>query len=199
MATWLTHLRVSERLIDKIKISDHSLFFAGSIAPDTNISPDVSHWCVNGDKATCDVNRFYYKHIFNYTTSSDVDFYIGYYVHLLTDVMWQKQKIKQIKMLDKETIMNIKESWRSVDYNFLLNQKQFYPINAMKDTEKYQKQWFDYYTIGQIKELVERITNSSKVNSDEDIFVDINVKLEIEQFIEEAYIHIYKILREAIV
>ena len=63
MATWLTHLRVSERLIHQIKISDNSLFFAGSIAPDTDISPDSSHWCVNGDKRTCDVRGFYCKYI----------------------------------------------------------------------------------------------------------------------------------------
>ena len=63
MATWLTHLRISERLIDKINISDHSLFFAGSIAPDTDISPAISHWCIGSDKETCDVRDFYSKYI----------------------------------------------------------------------------------------------------------------------------------------
>ena len=77
MATWLTHLRVSMKLITKIKISDHSLFIAGSIAPDTNISPDISHWCVNGDKTTCDVSGFYCKYISNDSASSDFDFYLG--------------------------------------------------------------------------------------------------------------------------
>jgi hypothetical protein len=115
MATWLTHLRVSERLINKIKISDNSLFFAGSIAPDTDILPDTSHWCVHRDKTTCDVSNFYYKYVSNYATSSDFDFYLGYYVHLLTDVMWHKQKIAPLKVLDKAIIKNAKESWKSVD------------------------------------------------------------------------------------
>lgn len=35
MATWLTHLRVAERVADQINISDRGLFFAGSIAPDS--------------------------------------------------------------------------------------------------------------------------------------------------------------------
>jgi hypothetical protein len=199
MATWLTHLRVSERLINIIKVSDNSLYYAGSIAPDTNISPDISHWCVNGDKTRCDVDGFYCKYISNNAILGDSDFYLGYYVHLLTDVMWHKQKIEPLKTFDKATIRNVKESWKSVDYSFLSNQKEFYPIIAMRDTVKYQKQWFDYYTISQIKELVEHITNSCKVNSYENSYVDMNVKHEIEQFIEEASIHICKILRKNIV
>jgi hypothetical protein len=196
MATWLTHLRVSERLINRIKISDNSLFFAGSIAPDSGISPDISHWCVNGDKSTCDVNGFFCKYLSSRTSSRDFDFYLGYYVHLLTDVMWQKQKIPSLKMLDKDSIRNVKESWRSVDYNFLSNQKEFYPIIAMRDTAKYEKQWFDYYTVTQIKEMVEYITNSCKVNNDENSYVDMNVKQEIEQFIEEASVHIIELMGE---
>jgi hypothetical protein len=135
-------------------------------------------------------------HIF--TTSSDFDFYLGYYVHLLTDVMWHKQKIEPIKIFDKAIIKNIKESWKSVDYNFLSNQKEFYPIIAMRDTAKYEKQWFDYYTLSQVKELVEYITNSCKVCSDEIPYADMNVKHEIEQFIDEVSIYIYQILKEVI-
>lgn len=197
MATWLTHLRVSERLIDKIKISDNSLFFAGSIAPDTDISPDISHWCVNGDKTTCDVGNFYCKYITNHATSSDLDFYLGYYVHLLTDVLWHKQKIKPLKLYDKATIIKVKESWKSVDYNFLSTQKEFYPIIAMRDIAKYEKQWFDYYSVSQIKDLVEYIISFCKDNSNENSNADMSVKHEIEQFIEEAAIYIYQILREA--
>ena len=61
MATWLTHLRVAERVADKINISDRSLFFAGSIAPDSDMFSDISHWCANGDKTTCDVNPTFGK------------------------------------------------------------------------------------------------------------------------------------------
>lgn len=35
MATLLTHLRIAERLSDQINIIDRSVFFVGSIAPDT--------------------------------------------------------------------------------------------------------------------------------------------------------------------
>lgn len=196
MATWLTHLRVSERLIGKVEISDNSLFFAGCIAPDTDISPDVSHWCTNGDKTTCDVDGFYKRYISNCSTSSDFDFFLGYYVHLLTDVMWHKQKIKPLSNCDNTTIKKVKESWRSVDYNFLSIQKEFYPIVAMRDTAKYKKLWFDYYSMNQIKDLVEYVISSCKDNHNKNLYIDMNAKNEIEQFIEEASIHIYQILKE---
>ena len=68
----------------------------------------------------------------------------------------------------------------------------------MGDSAKYKKQWFDYYSFNQVKELVEYITNLCRVNGDENPYVDSNVKHEIEQFIDEASIHIYEILRKVI-
>ena len=85
MATWLTHLRVAERVADQINISDRSLFFAGSIAPDSDTIPDISHWCTNADKTTCDAQGFYIKYIPDSLHTEDKDFYWGYYIHLLTD------------------------------------------------------------------------------------------------------------------
>ena len=63
MATWLTHLRVAERVSEQINISDRSLFFAGNIAPHSDTLSDISDWCANGDKTTCDVQGFYIKYI----------------------------------------------------------------------------------------------------------------------------------------
>lgn len=56
MATWMTHLRVADRLYNRLKISDDALYFTGCIAPDANEPPDKTHWCVNGDKTTCNKN-----------------------------------------------------------------------------------------------------------------------------------------------
>lgn len=186
MATWLTHLRVADRLYDKIKINDSSLFFAGSIAPDCNISPDITHWCINGDKTTCDVYNFFCKYILNFANSIDFDFYLGYYIHLLTDILWHKQKIEPLKRCNKNLIKKVKESWKSIDYNFLSDQNNYRPLIAISETVKYEKKWFDYFSINQIKELCEYIISSCNNITYEESCVDIVVKNEIEQFIEEA-------------
>lgn len=69
-----------------LDIHNYPLFLVGSIAPDNAFSPFLSHWCVNGDKKTCATNRFYDEFIRNSYNKEDVDFYLGYYVHLCTDV-----------------------------------------------------------------------------------------------------------------
>lgn len=196
MATWLTHLRIADRLFDEIKINDKTLFFAGNIAPDINISPDITHWCINGDKATCDVNSFYHEYIQYNTSSSDFDFYLGYYVHLLTDILWHKQMIEPLKRHDRDFIRNVKENWNSIDYNFLSDEKVFRPIVALSDTVKYEKQWFDYCSAGQIKELYNYIITFRKDNSCKCSCVDITIKQEIELFIEEASNFIFSILKQ---
>lgn len=86
MATCFTHLRVADMVANCLDIHNYPLFFVGSIAPDNAFSPFLSHWCVNGDKKTCATNRFYDEFIRNSYNKEDVDFYLGYYVHLCTDV-----------------------------------------------------------------------------------------------------------------
>jgi hypothetical protein len=119
MATWLTHLRVAERVSDPINISDKSSFFAGSIAPDSDTLSDISHWCANGDKTTCDAQGFYIKYISDSLHTEDKDFYWGYYIHLLTDILWHEQKIVPLKHESKDTIRVIKQKWRNVDISSL--------------------------------------------------------------------------------
>ena len=147
MATWLTHLRIAEKVSAQINISDRSLFFAGSIAPDSDMPSDISHWCVNGDKTTCDVHGFYINCISDSLHVEDKDFYWGYYVHLLTDILWHEQKIMRLKHESKAAIKAIKQKWRTADIGFLSDNRNFKPLiemkYAMEYTSKYDKQRLD--------------------------------------------------------
>ncbi len=131
MATWLTHLRVAEKMSNQINITDRSLFFAGSIAPDTDIPSDISHWCTSADKTTCDAHGFYIKYISHNLQTEDKDFYYGYYIHLLTDILWHKQKITSIKNESKDKIKAIKQKWRNADLSFLADYKEFKPLDVL--------------------------------------------------------------------
>lgn len=122
---------------------------------------DISHWCVNADKTTCDAQGFYIKYISGNLHTEDKDFYYGYYIHLLTDILWHKQKIVPLKNESKDTIRVIKQKWKNVDITFLADNKDFKPLMemeyAMKYTSKYDKLWLDYYKDGQVKKLVESV------------------------------------------
>ena len=190
MATWLTHLRVAERVSDQIKISDRSLFFAGIIAPDSDTPSDISHWCTNADKTTCDAQGFYLKYISGSLHSGDKDFYWGYYIHLLTDILWHKKKIDPIKHESKDTKRAIKQKWRNVDMSFLADYRDFKPLTEMKYaiecTNKYDKCWFDYYTDGQVKKLVGGILSNLNISKVEKQSKDSATEIEVEQFIDEC-------------
>lgn len=186
MATWITHLRVADRVCEKIIITDKALYFAGSIAPDTSIPPDISHWCSNADKSNCDVELFYEKYIANRDVSPNRDFYIGYYVHLLTDVLWQKNKIKPLLQQGIEYIRKAKQRWKNVDDVFLSEQKDFRPFAELNTPEKYLKKWFDYYSESQVKDLVKSKLNFIETNSADIAKVDVVAKKELEQFIVES-------------
>jgi hypothetical protein len=200
MATWLTHLRVAERVADQINITDRSLFFAGSIAPDTDTLSDISHWCTNANKATCDAQGFYEKYISRSLHTEDKDFYWGYYIHLLTDILWHKQKIAPLKHESKDTIRAIKQKWRNVDIRFLADCRDFKPLMEMKyaidNTSKYDKHWLDYYTAGQVKKLVEGILSNLIISEIEKQNMDTAMETEIEQFIDECVEYIGQKLKE---
>jgi hypothetical protein len=207
MATWLTHLRVAERVADRINISDRSLFFAGSIAPDSDMSSDSSHWCTDGDKTTCDAQGFYIEYLSGSFYAEDKDFYWGYYIHLLTDILWHIQKIDPIKYESKDTIRATKQRWRTVDIGFLSGNRNFKPLTEMKHameyTGKYDKQWFDYYTEGQVKKMVQGILSNLVVpeveNQNNDTANDIAMGREIEQFIDESAEYIGLKLKEGVI
>jgi len=134
MATMLTHLRVADRLVDKLKIDDGARFFLGVIAPDDGAQPDVTHWCVNGDKTTCDCDGYYDKYIKNNGENSEKDYFIGYYIHLRTDVLWHTLMIEPIRRLSPGEIRTIKRTWNAADRFFMENHPDFRPAAVLRDS-----------------------------------------------------------------
>jgi hypothetical protein len=176
------------------------LFFAGSIAPDSNTLSDISHWCINADKTTCDAQGFYIKYISDSLYTEDKDFYWGYYIHLLTDILWHEQKIVPLKHESRDTIRAIKQKWRNVDISFLVDYRDFKPLTemkyAMECTSKYDKRWLDYYTAGQVKKLVDGILSNLNISEVEKQSKDSAMETEIEQFIDECVEYIGLKLKE---
>lgn len=200
MATWLTHLRVAERVSDQINISDRSLFFAGSIAPDSDTLSDISHWCTNADKTTCNTQGFYVKYISDNLHIEDKDFYWGYCIHLLTDILWHEQKIAPLKHESKDIVREIKQKWKNVDISFLADYRVFKPLTemkyAMECTSKYDKRWLDYYTAGQVKNLVDGILSNLDIMEVDKQSRNSALETEIEQFIDECVEYIDLKLKE---
>ena len=102
MASWMIHLRIADKLLDRIPGLSPIEFIMGNLAPDSGVPtekgfvPDqrVSHFRLDDGtgKKNVDLEAFRSRYFSdelrrNYTASQD-SFYLGYYTHLLTDLCW---------------------------------------------------------------------------------------------------------------
>lgn len=143
MATWLVHLRIAEKV--KEKIADISLpyLMLGSIAPDSGVpddtyrsynpSKEVTHFKTKKKetegKSTIDLKGFYEKYLIpsKILTRSDNTraFMWGYYFHLLADDEWNKYvaPYKRIyekeKHEDKDFVSVMREEIYALDFLYL--------------------------------------------------------------------------------
>lgn len=107
MASWMVHLRIADALIDKIEGLDWTAFVMGNIAPDSGVpnsdwsafSPpkSVTHYYrqMAGKSKQIDIAAFradYFSeaHIQAYSNKA-YSFFLGYYVHLLSDIEWSEK------------------------------------------------------------------------------------------------------------
>ena len=104
MASWVTHLIIADRLLDRFPTLHRRGFCAGSVAPDCNIenadvtdfipSRETTHWMsVKNDKLTADYMGFRRAYIDGRrgaVSSEECGFLLGYFVHLMADVAFQR-------------------------------------------------------------------------------------------------------------
>ena len=172
MASWLVHLRIADALIDKIAEIDKTAFVIGNTAPDsgvpnadwTSYTPpkSVSHYYVmqeDGKTKKINVDAFcaeYFskEHINSYSTQ-EYSFFLGYFVHLLTDVAWtekilapSKEKHADEYARNKSAFFEkLKEDWYDLDYRYLKEHPNFRAFHiyeqAIGFTNDYMKEFSD--------------------------------------------------------
>lgn len=141
MATWMTHFRIADKFIDIIGADrlDLPCFVFGNIAPDCGIlNPDGLTY--NPDKDTSHFghtdNRNYDGFITKYFSmkndTESYSFYLGYYLHLLTDEEWfcriyrPKYEKFMADFLDKKSLIwTMKGDWYDLDKLFLKYNSNF--------------------------------------------------------------------------
>ena len=104
MASWIVHLRITDKLLDQIPDLSPAEFVVGNIAPDSGVpnedwsvftpSGDVSHFKTTDADGLKDIHADKYveqyfsaiqRRVYNKKQRS---FYLGYLTHLLTDMLW---------------------------------------------------------------------------------------------------------------
>ncbi len=167
MATWITHLRIADEYLKRGLIPYPKEFSLGSVAPDCGYGekdsygdfsppPEVTHWAPGGIKLYCEYWKFASTYLSGKERNADYCFYLGYYVHLITDIMWSMMvylpstiKYEKEFKKDPDFLKTIKLDWYDLDYKFLRDDPSFIPYKYIRDAGTV-KDYLPYYEPGQL-------------------------------------------------
>lgn len=176
MATWVAHLRIADEYIKRGLIPYPKEFVLGSVAPDCgygekdsygdfNPPPEITHWAPGGIKIYCEYWKFRSEYLTDKPHDEDYYFYLGYYIHLLTDILWSTMmylptKIKYEKEYEKDPqfLKTIKIDWYDLDFKFLRDNPDFLPYTILKNNDSV-KDYLSYYEPGQLSVQIKFIAD----------------------------------------
>lgn len=202
MASWIVHLRIADRLLDNLSV-DTENFIAGNIAPDCGkklpeggFFPDahITHFTPS-DKGKCDYNGFYEQFTVPETDPARRAFYLGYYVHLFTDVLWVKyinepckKKFNALYSSDREEYYRrVKADWYDLDHLWLRDDPNMRSWEIFKTLTGFRNDLLSFYDEDnlsvQFTEIVKFYTDAPPVTDREFIYLN---QQQAEEFIRFA-------------
>jgi hypothetical protein len=137
MGTWISHLRIAEKLLEHFPALDEVTFTFGNLSPDSGIPnadwtefdppKEVTHFLRKGEgeDAIHDL-EFYEQYLANIKPEDDRKLYsfrLGYFFHLICDIMWAKRIVKTTKQEFKslfdenpgQAVGIVKDDWYGLD------------------------------------------------------------------------------------
>ncbi|MBD5129503.1 MAG: zinc dependent phospholipase C family protein [Ruminococcaceae bacterium] len=210
MATWLVHLRVADLLLDEFSLPRD--FLVGNIAPDCGF-PDgnggfdppsaVTHWTKTGRKRDCGYNEFAAKMFPLAKSESERALMLGYYTHLVTDVLWVKDINEAAKRRDpelyrkdrEEFFRRVKADWYDNDAAFLRD-NSCAALTELSEIRGYDCSVFPYYGRDNIQKQIENIAafyRARKYDGREFVYI---TSAQIDEFVVNAAKESAELLRE---
>lgn len=145
MASWMVHLRIADKLLDRLPGLSPTEFIVGNIAPDSGVpnndwseftpNTTISHFKAAGKKADPEAfaRKYFTPEQRSGYDSQQYAFYLGYLTHLITDVLWvrdiyepSKLKFAELRMTEgKNFIWKLKEDWYDLDFKYLRDHPGF--------------------------------------------------------------------------
>lgn len=214
MATWVSHLRVADYFLNSLEVTERE-FIVGNIGPDcgepnkewSQFTPpsNITHWTKTGNKSEIDSEAFYLKYLSEpeKLDRKHYSFYIGYYIHLLTDIEFTRligepkiEKFKENFNQDKNFIWIMKKDWYDIDHLYLRDNPGFEAFDIFTRITEFPNEYLDYYSDTAIIRQIRYITNFyQNFSGDLDRVYPYLTKGEMDFFVEEAQKNIYKILQ----
>jgi hypothetical protein len=202
MATWISHFRIADYFLNKLDNVSETEFIVGNIGPDcgepndewSEFTPptETTHWRSEASEFGIDLDSFYEKYLDK--KSEYRSFYLGYYIHLLTDIEWGVQVYYPKKEIfapeferDSGFIWTMKKDWYDLDHLFLRENPNFYPFKVFSSITEFPNKYLEYYSqtamIRQIK-YISGFYQNFKGNLDREY--PYLTKEEMSEFVEKA-------------
>ena len=181
MASWMVHLRVADMLLEQNENVDEQAFVMGNIAPDSGVPnsdwtkfqppKDVSHFSEKAQNKTIKIEKFISRYfndqlIKNYS-QKEYSFFLGYYVHLLTDIEWAHNVYEPLlqaypKEADEDKnklVWTAKGDWYDLDFLYLEEHPDFRAFSIYENSVNYENIFMDIFSRDAFENRREYICN----------------------------------------
>jgi hypothetical protein len=137
LGTWITHLRVAEKLLEHFPGLDETTFAFGNLSPDSGIPnadwskfdppKEVTHFLQSGEEESTIHDLVYYRrYLAGIQPEDDIKLYsfrLGYFFHLISDIMWAQRIVAATKaqfqdLFEKDkrqAVSLVKDDWYGLD------------------------------------------------------------------------------------
>lgn len=163
MASWMVHLRVADRLLEHWPDLDAAAFVLGNIAPDSGVPnadwtafdppKSVSHFKAYPDPPEAFCAKHFNAGINRTYSRREYAFFLGYYVHLLTDAEWVSEVYAPFlrahpdeAAADKDRLVRAaKEDWYDLDFLYLEQHPDFRAFSIYEHAEELDNVFLDVF------------------------------------------------------
>ena len=231
MATWGSHFRIAENILKKYTILNRKFFAIGNVGPDCGLPnknwstftppKEISHFTIGGtsdflgmqaDKFILSDIKFYSEYLKDsdlISSQDDRSFLFGYFIHLITDNLWnyyimKPLKEKYLRDLQKNPnfIWEVKNDWYDLDKIYITENKDSLFWTDFLNAE-YNENFLDFLPTEGIQRQLEFIKKFYQISKDDYLrllnkkFVYLKKK-EMNNFIQNSTNIILKILKQIV-
>ena len=195
MATWGSHFRIAENILKIYPTLNQKFFAIGNIAPDCGLPNDdwssftppkkTSHFTIDNtsdfletktDKFILSDVKFYSKYLKDYDIFSfqgNKSIFLGYFIHLVTDNLWNYYimnplKEKYLKELQNNPnfIWDVKRDWYDIDKIYITENKDSLFWTDFLEAE-YDEDLLDFFPREGVKRQLKFIKNFYQITNEE--------------------------------
>ena len=169
MASWMVHLRIADELLRHWEQLDETAFVVGNMAPDSGVPNEdwtqfrpptsASHFKTkteSGSRIDTELfcGKYFHPDVISGYSRKEFSFFLGYYVHLLTDVRWSETVGAALKRdypreyaEDKNRLVQAaKEDWYDLDYLYLEQHPDFKAFSVYEKALNFENEFMDLFS-----------------------------------------------------